>query len=147
MGEHYRNGRSEKLLSLFDPLVSSELDGELGWRRSVPMTKKGYLPHPLVKCVVFWTLTLCILTAKVAGILHAWELLDDVGLGRCVWTTFILACGSSAFLFINYLFGELGYELFSGTGPGQPPRFDPAFGDRLRKAKVDSDEEKDLKAG
>ncbi len=109
------------------------------------MSKKGYLPHGAVKCVVFWTLTLCILTATSAGILHAWDLLGDMGASRCVWTTFILACGSMTFLFINYLFGDLGYELFSGAGP--PPHVDPAFGERLRKAKVDSAEEKDPLAG
>ena len=103
------------------------------------MSKMGYLPHPVVKCVVFWTLTLCILTATLAGILHAWDLLGEEGAGRCVWTTFILACGSMTFLFINYLFGDLGYELFSQSGP--PSNYDPAFGERLKKAKGMTDNE------
>ena len=104
------------------------------------MTKKGYLPHGVVKGVVFWTLTLCILTATAAGIMHAWDFLGEEGASRCVWTTFLLASGSLTFLFINYLFGDLGYELFRPQG--SRPEIDPAFGERLRKAKVTAEEDK-----
>lgn len=104
------------------------------------MNKKGYLPHGAVKCVVFWTLALGILTATLAGILSAWELIGEEGASRCVLTSFILASGSATFLFLNFLFGDFGSELFRPAGP--PPQYDPAFGDRLRKAKVTADEEK-----
>ena len=104
------------------------------------MSKKGYLPHGAVKCVVFWTLALCILTATLSGILHAWEILGDEAVGRFVLTSFILGCGSVTFLFLNFLFGDFGDELFHTAE--FPPPYDPAFGDRLRKAKISADEEK-----
>lgn len=117
-----------------------ELDGWEGKGSNGSMSKKGYLPHGAVKCVVFWTLALCISTATLAGILGAWQLLGEEGVSRCVMTAFILACGSVTFLFLNFLFGDFGHELFRPAGP--PNQYDPAFGDRLRKAKVTADEEK-----
>ncbi|MGB6221781.1 hypothetical protein [Haloferula sp.] len=109
------------------------------------MNRKGYLPHSVVKAVVFWTLTLCVLTATTAGILHSWNLIGDDGAGRWVMTAVILACGSVTFLFINCLFGALGSGLFAQTSP--PPPMDPAFGERLRQAKLASKDQKDSIAG
>lgn len=107
------------------------------------MSRKGYLPHAVVKAVVFWTLALCILSATAAGILHAWEGLGDEWASRWVVTAFILSCGSMTFLFVNCLFGELGAGLFASA---PPPTMDPAFGERLRKAKGLKDDEKDALA-
>ena len=111
------------------------------------MSRKGYLPHALVKAVVFWTLVVCILSATVAGILNAWEALGDEGAGRCITTAVILACGSVTFLFVNCLFGELGTGLFttllSSSSPPPPPNIDPAFGERLRRAKGLTEDSKD----
>lgn len=109
------------------------------------MDRKGYLPHSLVKAVVFWTLALCILTVTAAGILRAWNVLGDEWAGRCATSAVILACGSIAFLFVNCLFGELGSGLFSQSVTPHP--MDPAFGERLKKAKIASDEEKASRAG
>jgi hypothetical protein len=100
------------------------------------MNTKGYLPHQTVKSLVFWILSFCIAVATVAEILEVWGVISDQVAGHCLWTSWILGLGSVAFLIVNYLFGDLGGLLFGPASP--PPGLDPAFSDRLRKAKVDS---------
>lgn len=100
------------------------------------MNTKGYLPHNVIKGFVFWMLSICIVIATVAGILRSWGTIGDQVASNCLWTAFILSLGSTAFLIINCLFGDLGHMLL---GPGDPPpSADPAFSDRLRRAKVGS---------
>lgn len=98
------------------------------------MSAKGYLPHSIIKGFVFWILSFCLAAATASGILREWGTIGDVVAGRCLWTAFILALGSVAFLFVNYLFGDLGQMLFGKGEP--PPSADPAFAERLRMAKV-----------
>lgn len=100
------------------------------------MSEKGYLPHHIIKAFVFWILTACILLATSAGILRSWEAIGIVAANRCVWSAVILALGSLAFLFVNYLFGELGGMIFDSSRPPGTP-VDPAFAERLRKAKAE----------
>ncbi|MEM1082572.1 MAG: hypothetical protein AAGI48_00485 [Verrucomicrobiota bacterium] len=109
------------------------------------MSGKGYLPHSVVKAVVFWTLVVCIMTATTAGILRSWDVLGAEWAARWVTSSIILGCGSVTFLFVNCLFGELGAGLFSQSTP-RPP-IDPAFGERLKRAKVSSKAEQDSLAG
>lgn len=96
---------------------------------------KGYLPHSAVKGCVFWTLTICLAVATLSGILRSWEVIDEVAAGRSFWTVFFLALGSVGFLLINYLFGDVS-GLLPSSAP--PPSTDPAFSERLRKAKSES---------
>lgn len=98
------------------------------------MSTKGYLPHHIIKGFVFWILSLCLAAATASGILLRWGAIGDVLAGQCLWTAFVLALGSVAFLIVNYLFGDLGEMLFGQGTP--PPNSDPAFSERLRKAKV-----------
>jgi len=93
----------------------------------------GYLPHRIVKAVAFWVLTACILLAMAAGLLYAWDTILAETASRCVWTAFILSSGTVLFLVVNLLFGEMAAEWFGGRS-GSPP-IDPAFAERLRKAK------------
>jgi len=93
----------------------------------------GYLPHQVVKAVVFWVLTVCIVAATLAGILLAWGTIGQELARRCFWTAFILSFGSMVFLLTNYVFGNLERDLFGERN--QPPHTDPAFAERLRKAK------------
>lgn len=109
-------------------------------RRYGTVSGKGYLPHEVVKAVVFWTLTGCVLLATGAGLLMTLGGLDSNWAGRLVSCAAILGSGSLVFLFINCLFGELGSSLFSRS---DHPPMDPAFGERLRKAKLGSKEETD----
>ena len=97
------------------------------------MSKKGYLPHRVIKGFVFWVLSGCLAVSTVAAILEEWGTIGEVVANRCLWTTCILALGSVAFLVVNYLFGDIGHILF---GQGDPtPESDPAFAERLRRAK------------
>lgn len=98
------------------------------------MIMKGYLPHSIVKAVVFWILTFCTVASTAAGILQAWGTIGKEIANRCLWTAFILAIGSIAFLVINTVFGELGAMLFEKDEP--KPNIDPAFRERLKAAKV-----------
>lgn len=98
------------------------------------MNTNGYLPHHIIKGFVFWILSLCLAVATASGILREWGTISDEVANRCLWTAFLLAVGSVAFLTINYLFGNLGKILF-GLGDS-PPSADPAFSERLRMAKV-----------
>lgn len=100
------------------------------------MSTKGYLPHCIVKALVFWILTACIVTATASGILQSWGTIGREISNRCLWTTFILALGSIAFLVINCAFGDLGQALFEKDTP--KPNIDPAFRDRLKASKVDA---------
>jgi len=98
------------------------------------MSTKGYLPHTFVKALVFWILTVCVVSATAAGILQSWGTIAKEIANRCLWTAFILALGSIAFLVINCAFGDLGQALFEKDVP--QPNIDPAFRDRLKAAKV-----------
>lgn len=100
------------------------------------MSEKGYLPHHIIKSFVFWILTICIAVATLAGILQSWGSIGNLVANRCVWSAVILALGSLAFLLVNRLFGDLGRLLMDPTTP--PSRdLDPAFAERLRKAKAE----------
>ena len=99
------------------------------------MSEKGYLPHSKIKAFVFWVLTICILTATLAGILYSWGSIGRVLANRCVWTAVMLSLGSLAFLLINRLFGDLGRTFFDDPNSGRET--DPAFAERLRRAKAE----------
>lgn len=101
----------------------------------------GYLPHKVVKAVVFWVLTACIVAATLSGILLAWGTIGEELARRCFWTAFILSFGAMIFLLTNYVFGSLERDLFGDRNP-QP---DPAFAERLRKAKEFRSGEADAK--
>ncbi len=107
---------------------------------------KGYLPHVTIKRVVFWIMSLCIATSTVSGMLLAWEGIGTVMAHRLFQSSAVLALGSGVFLLLNMAFGDLGRYMF---GPPQqtPPPADPAFADRLKKAKVGSEEETRSKTG
>lgn len=105
---------------------------------------KGYLPHRIVKAIVFWVLTFCIVSATLAGILYAWEAIYAEVATRWLWGAFVLGAGSVAFLITNMLFGGAAADWF-GPRPASPP-IDPAFAERLRKAKEMSGEETRRKA-
>ena len=94
---------------------------------------KGYLPHSTVKAVVFWILVLCVVAITVAGICFAWDTIGRELARRWMWSAFILASGSMAFLGLNFMFGHLEYDVFGSNR--QSPSMDPAFADRLKKAK------------
>lgn len=100
------------------------------------MNSKGYLPHTVIKGLVFWMLALCITAATASGILQAWGAVAEDVANKCLWTAFVLALGSIAFLIVNCLFGEMGHQLL-GQGES-PPRLDPAFSERLKRAKFGS---------
>ena len=98
------------------------------------MKEKGYLPHSKIKGVVFWVLTSCIVVATLIGILRSWDVVSDETMTRCLWTAVILGLGSVAFLITNFVFGDID-DLF-GAVDERPPSNDPAFGERLRQAKL-----------
>ena len=100
------------------------------------MSEKGYLPHHVIKSFVFWILTVCIAATTLAGILQSWGAIGHHVASRCFWTAFALALGSLAFLLVNRLFGDLGNYLLDQTPP-PAPGVDPAFAERLRKAKAE----------
>jgi hypothetical protein len=100
------------------------------------MSTKGYLSHRTIKSLVFWILSLCIVMATVAEILEVWGAISDEVAGHCFSTSLILGLGSVAFLIVNYLFGDIGGLVFGPASP--PPALDPAFSERLRKAKAES---------
>lgn len=97
------------------------------------MSIKGYLPHTVIKAIVFWTLAACIFAATLSGILHSWGTIGEELANRCLWTAFILMCGSVGFLVINCLFGDAGRVFFDRE---PPPTIDPDFADRLKRAKA-----------
>jgi hypothetical protein len=98
------------------------------------MSKTGYLPHSTVKALVFWILTVCLVAATLAGILQSWGTIGKEIANKCLWTAFILALGSIAFLIINCAFGDFGQSLFESNAP--KPNIDPAFRERLKAAKA-----------
>lgn len=100
------------------------------------MSEKGYLPHPVIKAFVFWILTVCIAIATLAGILQSWGTIGNLVANRCVWSAVILSLGSLAFLLVNRLFGDLGRILLDPSTPPSPG-VDPAFAERLRRAKAE----------
>ncbi|QTN34255.1 hypothetical protein HZ994_18660 [Akkermansiaceae bacterium] len=95
---------------------------------------RGYLPHSAVKALVFWILTACTAAATLAGILQSWGAIGREIANRCLWTAFILAMGSIAFLVINCVFGDLGQAILGKDIP--QPNIDPAFRERLKTAKT-----------
>ena len=98
------------------------------------MTDKGYLPHHVIKAFVFWILTLCIVVMTISGILRSWGTIGNLAANRCIWSALILALGSLAFLFVNRLFGDLSSLMGDST---VSPELDPAFRERLRRAKIE----------
>lgn len=99
------------------------------------MSNKGYLPHRVIKGFVFWILAVCIAVFTLAGILRSWSAIGELVASRCMWTAFMLALGSVAFLVVNYLFGD--FEQFFPGRADPPPGVDPAFADRLKRAKAE----------
>ena len=99
------------------------------------MSTKGYLPHSVIKAFVFWILVACLFAATASGILRSWGTIGEEVASRCLWTAFILMCGSVGFLIINCLFGDIGNLVFEKE---LPPNIDPAFSERLKKAKAAS---------
>ena len=97
------------------------------------MNVDGYLPHRIIKAMVFWVLTGCLLAATVAGLLWTWELIGAEAARRVLWSIFILSSSSLVFLLMNLAFGQLEMSLIGARNPGPP--MDPAFADRLKKAK------------
>lgn len=93
---------------------------------------KGYLPHRIVKAIVFWVLTLCILSSTLASILLAWDGVDHETASRLIASALALAAGSIIFLVVNLAFGSL-FQEFGSTRDA--PSLDPAFGERLKRAK------------
>ncbi len=104
---------------------------------------KGYLPHPVVKSVVFWILTLCILCVTAASVFMVWDGIEKEVAGSLIETALVLAAGSVVFLLVNLAFGSLFREWFSPR-PSQP--LDPAFAERLQRAKDSSRSETSRKA-
>lgn len=104
------------------------------------MNSNGYLPHSVVKGLVFWILTVCVVAATAAGILQSWGAIGREISSRCLWTAFILSLGSIAFLIINCVFGGLGQALFANDTPR--PNIDPAFRERLQASKIPPPQEK-----
>ena len=99
----------------------------------------------MVKAVVFWIVTVCLVTATVAGMLVSWEGIPKEIALRLFWSALTLAAGSFLFLGVNLLFGDLGRE-FLGSRQS-PSEIDPAFSDRLRKAKAMGQAEAESKSG
>lgn len=93
---------------------------------------KGYLPHRIVKGIVFWVLTLCILCITAASILMAWESVGVETGYNFIRSALALGAGALAFLFVNLAFGSL-FSVFVTPRPSLP--LDPAFGERLQRAK------------
>jgi len=98
------------------------------------MDTKGYLPHDVIKGIVFWVLSTCIVFATASGILRSWGTIGEEVASNCMWTAFILALGSIAFLITNCLFGDYGQRLIGQSEA--PPRLDPTFSECLKKSKV-----------
>ncbi|MGJ8723319.1 MAG: hypothetical protein ACSHYB_02085 [Roseibacillus sp.] len=104
--------------------------------------KTGYLPHETVKGVVFYLITACIVLSTGAGILLAWGSIAEAIANKLFYSTAILAFGSLGFLLTNYLFGNLERDLFPPKNTESMPT-DPAFAERLAKAKNMRDGDKE----
>jgi len=98
------------------------------------MNTKGYLPHDVIKGIVFWVLSTCIVFATASGILRSWGTIGEEVASKCMWTAFILTLGSIAFLIINCVFGDYGKMLIGQSEP--PAKIDPTFSECLKKSKV-----------
>ncbi len=103
------------------------------------MSDSGYLPHQAVKAVTFWILVLGVVLATGGGVAHSWDLIDGEFAGRLVSTVVIIASGSLVLLLVNYLFGDGGRNLFGHSI--ERPGIDPAFAERLHKAKIQAEDE------
>ena len=107
----------------------------------------GYLPHKTVKGIVFYIIATCIILSTAAGMLLTWGSIGEAIAYKLFSSTGVLALGSLTFLLINYIFGNLEQTLFAPRNNQTMPT-DPAFADRLAKAKAmrgpdktDSDQE------
>jgi hypothetical protein len=98
------------------------------------MNTKGYLPHDVIKGIVFWVLSTCIVFATASGILRSWGTIGEEVASKCMLTALILALGSIAFLIINCVFGDYGQMLIGQSAP--PAKVDPAFSECLKRSKV-----------
>lgn len=103
------------------------------------MKEQGYLPQRAVKAVTFWILLAGVVTATAGGVAHAWDIIDGELAARLVATVCIVGSGSLVLLLVNFLFGEGGRQMF-GHSIERPP-IDPAFAERLHKAKIQSRDE------
>jgi membrane protein YqaA with SNARE-associated domain len=99
------------------------------------MNTNGYLPHRIIKGIVFWILAICITGGTLAAILSEWDVIGYLVAERCLWTAVYLALGCVTFLLCNYFFGDMARILFGQRESDETS--DPAFASRLRKAKVD----------
>ena len=109
------------------------------------MNMEGYLPNRPIKAVVFVILSLCLFASMVAGILLTWEAITQVTASRIFWTLFIVSGDSVVFTLLNLVFGQVEATLFGARQEGPP--IDPAFADRLHKAKEMRSGEQQSKAG
>ena len=91
---------------------------------------KGYLDHRVIKGAIFYICTLCLLLAMIASVLAIWEMIGEEHLNQCLGTLAVIAFGSLLFLGLNLAFGSL-----EAPSHDSDASFDPAFGDRLKKAK------------
>ena len=97
--------------------------------------KTGYLSQHAVKAVVFWIVTTCIILVTAAGILSAWGSMAEAVANKLYYSCGILTLGSLTFLLINFLFGDFERSLFTPHNTESMPT-DPAFSERLAKAKA-----------
>ncbi len=70
-------------------------EGEPGKR------KRGYLSPLLVRKIVFWTTSACILVAVVSSLLAIWQFTGTDVLWRTVATCAVIAAGMMAFFVVN----------------------------------------------
>lgn len=91
----------------------------------------NYLDGSQLKKICFWVLTLCLLLASLAGILSVWGVMDAVILNRFLGTLSIITAATLGFLLLN-----LGFAALDAPPAIRPtPNIDPAFQERLKKAK------------
>jgi hypothetical protein len=65
---------------------------------------RGYLNPTLVRSIAFWITSACILIAVVASLLAIWQFTGTDVLWRTVATCIVVAGGTIAFAFLNFLF-------------------------------------------
>ena len=91
---------------------------------------KGYLDAKVVKAVVFWVITACIVLTVTCLILMVWEVTDPEVLRRAMITSAVLTCGCLFFQGLNLAFGTI------ETRREQSSLFQATqVGDQLRRAK------------
>jgi hypothetical protein len=107
-------------------------------RRGVTMpggrnVMKGYLNHRIVKAVIFYLCTICLMAGMVASILSIWEVIPDDALNKSLSTLAVVFFGSLFFLGLNLCFGSVTQSVYEAN-PTRDPDLAP-FGDRLKRAK------------